>query len=89
MYQRTACLVNMESSVNNDPSYKEASSTGEKSFLGQFPSPTILSFIDTLISERQLKPPFSRMQGYLNCCNPNIDNASGDASKEDKAEEAL
>ena len=72
MYQRTACLVNMESSVNNDPSYKEASSTGEKSFLGQLPSPTILSFIDT-----------------LNCCNPNIDNASGDASKEDKAEEAL
>ena len=29
------------------------------------------------------------MQGYLDCCNPNVDNASGDASKEDKAKEAL
>ena len=29
------------------------------------------------------------MKGDLNCCDPNIDNASGDAGKEDKTKETL
>ena len=29
------------------------------------------------------------MKENLNCCNPNIDNASGDAGKEDKTKETL
>ena len=29
------------------------------------------------------------MKENLNCCDPNIDNAGGDACKEDKAKESL
>ena len=92
----TACLVDMETSVNDDPSDEEASRTGEKSFLSQLPGPTILCFIDTLINERQSKSLFGPMVAItewikenLNCCDPNVDNASRDARKEDKAKEAL
>ena len=58
MYQWWTCLVDMEPRVNDDPGDEEASRTGEKSFLGQLPGPTILGFINTLINERQSKSPF-------------------------------
>ena len=56
-----ACLVDMKTSVNDYPSDEEASRTGEKSFLGQLPGPTIFCFINTLINERQSKSLFGPM----------------------------
>ena len=40
--------VNVEPCVDNDPCNEEASGTSEETFLGQFPSPTILCLIYAL-----------------------------------------